>query len=315
MNARARGQWIDTSYGVAGTVVVHAAILLLVWTSWSLRKEANEPVQTTISARLVADETTVRQIAEPSPPTPVETPEPDRDAQRELDAELQRQAAEAREREAAAERERQAREREAELKRQQEAEAARERQAEVKRQQEAEAERQRQAEAERQRQAEAKRQQEAEAERQRQAELKRQQEAEAERQRQAELKRQQEAEAAARARQAELDAQLRDALEAEEARAGAINAGLLQQYIEVIRQKVERNWNRPAGVPDGIRCEVAVRQLRNGEVVSVRVTDCAGGEVLIRSIETAVRRASPLPPPKDASLFEANLRFPFRTGE
>ncbi|MEL7310716.1 MAG: cell envelope integrity protein TolA [Pseudomonadota bacterium] len=316
MNASTRGQWIDTSYGVAGTVFVHAAILLLIWASWSLRNDTAEPVQTTISARLVAEETTIREIAEPSPAAPVETPEVDREAEREREAELQRQAEEARERERQAEAERVAEaQRQADLRRQQEAEQ--QRQAELQRQQEAEAEqrRQREAEAEQQRQAELKRQQEAEAERQRQAELKRQQEAEAERQRQAELRRQREAEAAARARQAELDAQLRDALEAEAAREGAINAGLLQQYIEVIRQKVERNWNRPAGVPDGIRCEVAVRQLRNGEVVSVRVTDCAGGEVLIRSIETAVRRASPLPPPKDPSLFEANLRFPFRTGE
>ena len=83
----------------------------------------------------------------------------------------------------------------------------------------------------------------------------------------------------------------------------------------MIRQKVERNWIRPPGVPDGIRCEVVVRQLRSGEVVSVRVTDCAGGEALIRSIETAVRKASPLPLPRDSSLFDANLRFPFRTGE
>lgn len=312
MNRRAQGRWLDISYGLLGTIVVHAVVIGLLWLNVSWQRESTEPVQTTISARLIADEATVAQIAEPTPAPPVEpegpTPE---EIQREQDAQAER-------------------DRQAELQRQQEAQAERERAAEARRQEEAEAQRERQAAEQREREAEAqeareeeqRRQREAEAERQRQAELKRQQEeAEAERQRQAELERQREAErkareaAAAQARQDELEAQLRDALEAEEARAGAVNAGLLAQYIELIRQKVERSWVRPPGVADGIECSVRARQLRSGVVVSVRVTDCAGGEALARSIEQAVLKASPLPPPPDPSLFDPNLKFPFSTGE
>lgn len=310
MNRRAQGRWLDISYGLLGTIVVHAGVVGLLWLNVSWQRESTEPVQTTISARLVADEATVAQIAEPTPTPPVEpegpTPE---EIQREQDAQAER-------------------ERQVELQRVQEAQAELEREAEARRQQEAEVERraaeqrEREAAAQAAREEEQRRQREAEAERQRQAELKRQQEeAEAERRRQAELERQREAErkareaAAAQARQDELEAQLRDALEAEEARAGAVNAGLLAQYIELIRQKVERSWVRPPGVADGIECSVRARQLRSGVVVSVRVTDCAGGEALARSIEQAVLKASPLPPPPDASLFDPNLKFPFSTGE
>ncbi|MEM6817836.1 MAG: cell envelope integrity protein TolA [Pseudomonadota bacterium] len=303
MKRRYRGVWVDNSYGVVGTVAVHVGIGLLLLANLGMGERSAEPVQTTISARLVADESTVVRDAEPEPVAPVEEEEagPDPEAlAREQEAERQRQV------EAEAERQRQA-EAEAEQQRQSEAEAERQRQAEA----EAERQRQAEAEAERQRQAEA----EAEAERQRQAE------AAAERKRQEELARQRaeeerrRQEAAERARQAELEAQLRDALQAEEAREGAINAGLLEQYIELIRQDVERQWNRPAGVPDGITCTVAVKQLRGGVVTSVTVVDCEGGPELVRSIERAVLKASPLPSPKEPSLFDPNLKFPFRTGE
>ncbi len=307
MKRRSQGVWVDNSYGVVGTLVVHAGLALLLWANLGMGERSAEPVQTTISARLVADESTVVREVEPEPVPPVEIqdpgPDPDvlaQEAERERQAEAERQ----KQAEAEAERQRQA-EAEAERQRQAEAEAERQRQAE------AEAKRQRQAEAD----AERRRQAEAEAERQRQAE------AEAERKRQEELARQRaeeerrRMEAAERARQAELEAQLRDALQAEEAREGAINAGLLEQYIELIRQDVERQWNRPAGVPDGITCTVAVKQLRGGVVTSVTVVDCEGGPELIRSIERAVLKASPLPSPKEPSLFDPNLKFPFRTGE
>jgi len=157
MKRRSQGVWVDNSYGVVGTLAVHAGLALLLWANLGMGERSAEPVQTTISARLVADESTVIREVEPEPVPPVETeelgPDPEvlaQEAERELQAEAERQ----KQAEAEAERQRQA-EAKAERRRQAEAEAERKRQAE------AEAERQLQSEAE----AERRRQAEAEAER------------------------------------------------------------------------------------------------------------------------------------------------------
>ncbi|MEL7373405.1 MAG: cell envelope integrity protein TolA, partial [Pseudomonadota bacterium] len=103
--------------------------------------------------------------------------------------------------------------------------------------------------------------------------------------------------------------------EAEAARQGAIDQGLQAKYIEVIRQRVRRNWNPPPNTPGEIICTVRVRQLRSGDVVSVVVSDCPGGDALSRTLSRAVEKSSPLPPPDDPSLFEPNLVLRFNTSE
>ncbi|MEO0575289.1 MAG: cell envelope integrity protein TolA [Pseudomonadota bacterium] len=315
--------WWEKSIAFVGAVLLHVVIVALLFSNISWQAPQKQRPATTIKATVIdasafelADAVlSERTIQAPPEPPPQPAPQPQVDeakAQREREAALQEQREQA-QREAA-EQQRIADERRAveeaaaeqaaadkaaaDKAERERAAAQRERDAEVA----AEKERQRQAAAE----AERKRKAAAEAERKREAAAR----AERERKEAAAQAARREAE-----RQAELDAQLRDAMEAEEARQGAINSGLLAQYVEVIRQKVERNWSRPPGVADGITCEIRVRQLRSGEVVSVQVVNCAGGEVLIRSIETAVRKASPLPKPRDPSLFDANLRFPFKTGE
>lgn len=124
----------------------------------------------------------------------------------------------------------------------------------------------------------------------------------------AEQKAKQEADAR---KQKELEAQLRDALEQEEDRRSAEQSGKLAQYIEIIRQKVERNWARPASATAGLSCDVQVTQIPGGEVVNVRVGSCNADAAVTRSIEAAVYKSSPLPPPPDPSLFERELLFKF----
>ncbi len=133
----------------------------------------------------------------------------------------------------------------------------------------------------------------AEAEKQKQAREK----AEAERQKAAK-------EAAAR----EFDRQL----EEEERLLAAADSGALADYVAVIRQKVERNWVRPPGAKPGLECEVLVTQIPGGQVTAVQMGRCNADDVVRRSIEAAVLRASPLPPPDDPTLFERNLRFTFK---
>jgi colicin import membrane protein len=111
---------------------------------------------------------------------------------------------------------------------------------------------------------------------------------------------------------AERQAQLREQLAEEEQRLTAVQSGLLDQWIEVIRQRVIRNWRRPPGAKAGLECEVRVSQIPGGEVVSVQMGKCNGDAAIIRSIENAVYRSSPLPPPADPSLFERTLIFTFK---
>ena len=98
----------------------------------------------------------------------------------------------------------------------------------------------------------------------------------------------------------------------EEALQAAASSGALADYVALIRQKVERNWVRPPGARPGIECSVLVTQIPGGEVISVRTERCNADEPVQRSIEAAVLRASPLPLPAEAKLFERNLRFTFK---
>ena len=230
--------------------------------------------------------------------------------------ELQRQQEVARlaqEQAEAARREREEEERRLEAARQQAAEEARQeevRLAELQRQREEEATRQRQeaeesARQEQERLAALERQrQEAEEaarrEQERLAELERQRQAEEERRRQA----------AAR-QQAELEAELQRALAAEDERRRAQEAGLLDEYIRLIENRIQQNWIPPASATAGLECVVNVTQIPSGDVVDVRIGRCNGDEAVVRSIEAAVLRSSPLPRPPIPALFERNLEVVF----
>lgn len=131
-------------------------------------------------------------------------------------------------------------------------------------------------------------------------------------QREVEQKRRADADAKAQAaREAELKAQLAE----EEGRNQAVNAGLLNQYAAMIRQRVERNWIRPASAQSGIKCEVRVTQAMGGMVLSVSFGKCNGDSAVRQSIENAVMQSSPLPPPNDPRLFDRNLSFIFNPAE
>ena len=84
------------------------------------------------------------------------------------------------------------------------------------------------------------------------------------------------------------------------------------EYEAAIRQKVERNWIRPSTAGSGASCEVMVEQDPGGGVMSVQVRSCEGDQAFRHSVETAVKRASPLPTPADPALFDRNIEFIFK---
>jgi colicin import membrane protein len=201
------------------------------------------------------------------------------------------------------------------------AEAEQKRKAEAAKKAKAEAEQKRKAEAAAKLKAEQKRKAEAKAK----AEAEQKRKAEAKAKAKAEQKRKAEAEAKAKAaeeqrrREAELQKQIaaeqedemrrQIAAEQEEARARSA----LSEYIPYIQDKVQRNWLRPPGSAAGLSCLIKVRLIPGGDVVSATVVRSSGDPMFDRSVETAVLKASPLPLPTDATLFnhfrEINFNF------
>lgn len=134
--------------------------------------------------------------------------------------------------------------------------------------------------------------------------------AEAERQRQADIQRQREENERLRRQQEALE--LQDEIDAEDERLQGIRSGAREAYIFAIQQRVERSWVKPASAQPGLECDVRVRQLPGGEVVSVVILSCNGDAAVQRSIEAAVYKASPLPEPSNLNLFERNLMLVFK---
>src|SRR5437762_5930772 len=118
--------------------------------------------------------------------------------------------------------------------------------------------------------------------------------------------------AVARRQQQQAEDDLQRGLAAEADRQEAERAGLLDQYVRMIQDKIERNWTRPLSASPGLDCLVSVVQLPTGDVIEARVTRCNGDDAVTRSIEAAVRQASPLPRPPNPNLFERNLNVRFR---
>jgi len=118
----------------------------------------------------------------------------------------------------------------------------------------------------------------------------------------------------ARQRAAQED-DLRRNLEAEQRQMAARASGATQSWIAAIQGRIQRAWLRPPSARAGLDCTVLVTQVPGGEVTAVRVTSCNGDESVRASIEAAVYRASPLPPPPDPEMFERNLELHFRPVE
>ncbi|MCU7939085.1 MAG: cell envelope integrity protein TolA [gamma proteobacterium symbiont of Bathyaustriella thionipta] len=89
--------------------------------------------------------------------------------------------------------------------------------------------------------------------------------------------------------------------------------GIINRHVALIQQKIDRSWRQPLDVPSGLQCKIQIVLLPSGNVVSVKVVESSGHASFDRSVETAVRRASPLPVPTDSVIFKQfevmRLRF------
>ena len=274
----------NRNFGPVGlSVLLHAAILASMVAAFDYaRPTPFTPLAVTATlVQEIPEQQAPPPVVEPEPePEPViEAPEPEPEPEPEPDnsEELRRQAEEEKRRQDALLEQK----RLEELKRQEEERIRKERE---------DAERKKREEAER------KKREEEELERKRQ---------EAERKRQEDIKRQQEENERLRR---ELEAEQRNQeLAAEERRFAARSSAEMAAYQFAIAQKVRRSWAVPASAGPETKCSVRVTQLPGGEVVGVNIISCNGDEAVRRSVEAAIRRASPLPEPSDPDLFDRNL--------
>jgi len=227
----------------------------------------------------------------------------EQEKQRQVELELEREKAEQRQRE------------EAEQKK---VEAEKQRIADEKQKLEAEKQRVEQekqkAEAEKQRLAEEKKKAE---EQKRKAEEAAKLKAEKEREAAEEKKRQAAAEQkrladAEKRKKEEADRLLQDSLAAEEReREDRRIAGVVNQHMGMIRQRIKRYWSEPANATQGMQCTLRVSLLPDGDVKNVSIVKSSGNAIFDRSAESAVYKAAPWPQPSDPKAAAALRDFQF----
>jgi hypothetical protein len=96
----------------------------------------------------------------------------------------------------------------------------------------------------------------------------------------------------------------------------AEHAKLYGRYVGQVQARIERAWMRPRteiGAPQ-FSCRVRIQQGRRGAVVSADLDHCNGTERWQQSLLSAVRTASPLPAPPDASVYADVLWLSFTSG-
>lgn len=128
--------------------------------------------------------------------------------------------------------------------------------------------------------------------------------AEAKRKAEEEARKLQEAEQRAEARRQE-QAQRRQREAARRARQADI-------WRIAIKKKIERVWLRPPAAGNISPCEVVVEQDEKGVVLSAKVRGCRASQAWQDSLRNAVVKASPLPGPPIAELFDRHLVITFR---
>jgi TonB-like protein len=93
----------------------------------------------------------------------------------------------------------------------------------------------------------------------------------------------------------------------------AEHARLYGRYLGQVQARIERAWMRPRseiGAPQ-FSCRTRIQQDRREAVVEVTLDHCNGTERWQKSLVSAIRTASPLPAPPDASVYADILWLSF----
>ena len=93
-----------------------------------------------------------------------------------------------------------------------------------------------------------------------------------------------------------------------EAKRQQVLASAKDDAKKAIASKVERGWIRPFSSQGRLKCTIKVKLLSDGTVMEARVVSSSGDAAFDRSAELAVRKASPLPIPRDRELFNKEFK-------
>lgn len=90
--------------------------------------------------------------------------------------------------------------------------------------------------------------------------------------------------------------------------------GPVGEEVDKIKQAISSQWNVPEGVAGGDFCQLLIQLAPGGVVLDTRTLKSSGNLALERSAQAAVLKASPLPVPEDAGLFDniRNIKLMFR---
>ena len=93
--------------------------------------------------------------------------------------------------------------------------------------------------------------------------------------------------------------------------------GIIDQFKSKILQAIGQNWLIPEGADHSLSCQLLIHLAPDGSVLGVDLIKSSGDAALDQSAETAVMKASPLPVPLDAVLFDKfrELRLTVRPEE
>jgi colicin import membrane protein len=151
----------------------------------------------------------------------------------------------------------------------------------------------------------------------RKAEEKRQAEQRARQQRQIEAMRAQATQESQMRTQAEGESQMRAQAEreargrAQQAAVGERNRAQLD-WIAKIRSRIRGYINLPPDIPGNPEAIFDVVQLPTGEIIDVKLRKSSGVRAYDDAVQRAILKASPLPKPVPADLFQRNLELHFR---
>jgi colicin import membrane protein len=105
---------------------------------------------------------------------------------------------------------------------------------------------------------------------------------------------------------------LQHSLAAEEHADTARSSAAVANWEALIAAKITRAWLRPPTARPGLECLLNVTQVPGGVVTKVSFGQCNGDQAVRDSIEAAVYRASPLPPPPAGARFDPDLHIDFK---
>jgi colicin import membrane protein len=109
---------------------------------------------------------------------------------------------------------------------------------------------------------------------------------------------------------AEADREARD--RAAQAAAGAARNRAELAWIDKIRSRIRGYIILPPDIPGNPEAIFDVVQLPTGEIIDVKLRKSSGVRAYDEAVQRAILKASPLPKPAPADLFQRNLELRFR---